>query len=269
MQTKSSQLQTGTYLVSSFAAVSFIMIFALYLGKDVANVVSNWIFIPVPGAVVILSILFAIRNGVKGSHGKAWLLFSLSAISWFIGEQVWLVYELVYSEDPFPSLADFFYLIGYVFFFVFSLYYLQPVKNAITKKIVGTAIAISIALLIPTVYYSLDYNTDYNSFELALAASYPILDAVTLVPSVIGIVLFLGGKVNFMWTLMMLGMLIFVIADTGFLATDMAGEYYTGHPVNILYFWSYLLFAFGVRDQMKIFKKSEAENRFDKQEELK
>ena len=267
MQTKSSKLQTGTYIVSSLAAVSFIMVFASYLGKDVTNVVANWIFIPVPAAAVVLSILFAIRNGTKGNHGKAWILFSLSMICWFIGEQVWLVYDLVYNEDPFPSLADFFYLIGYVFFFAFSLYYLRPVKNAITKKMIGTAIAISTSLLIPTMYYSLN-NTDYNSFEFALAASYPALDAVTLVPSMIGIVLFLGGKVNFMWTLVMLGMLIFVMADTGFLATDMAGEYYEGHPVNILYLWSYLLFAFGVHDQMKVFKKSEAENRFNKQEEL-
>ena len=268
MQTLSSKLQTGTYIVISLAAVSFIMIFASYLGKDVANLVSNWIFIPVPGAAVVLSILFAIRNGIKGSHGKAWILLSLSMISWFIGEQVWLVYDLVYNENPFPSLADFFYLIGYAFFFAFSLYYLQPVKNAITKKIVGIAIVISIALLIPTVYYALDNNTGYNSFELALAASYPILDAVTLVPSMIGIVLFLGGKVNFMWALVMLGMLIFVMADTGFLVTDIAGEYYTGHPIDILYLWAYLLFAFGLRDQMKIFKKSGAENRFHKQEEL-
>ena len=263
-----SKLQTGSYIVASLAAVSFIIVFALYLGKDVANVVTNCIFILVSGAAVVLSILFAIRNGINGSHGKAWILFSLSMICWFIGEQVWLVYDLVYNEDPFPSLADFFYLIGYIFFFAFSLYYLQPVKNAITKKVAVTAIVISTALLIPTVYYSLDNNTDYNSFELALAASYPILDAVTLAPSMIGIVLFLGGKVNFMWTLMMLGTLIFVIADTGFLVTDMAGEYYTGHPVDILYLWSYLLFAFGVRDQMKIFKKSGAENRFNKQEEL-
>ena len=266
MQTFSKQ-QTGTYIVASLAAVSFIMIFALFLGKDVAKVVENWIFIPVPGATVVLSILFALRNGMRGNHGKAWFLFSLSVTSWFIGEQVWFVYDLVYNENPFPSLADFFYLMGYAFFFAFSLYYLKPVKNAITKKIVLTAIAISMALLVPTVYYSLN-NTDYNSLELALAASYPILDVVTLAPAMIGIVLFLGGKVNFMWTLVMLGMLIFVIADTGFLVTNLDGEYYTGHPVDILYLWSYLLFAFGVRDQMKIFKKSRAENRFNKQEEL-
>jgi len=253
-------------MLASLAAVSFIMIFASFIGKDVAKQVENWILVPVLGAAVMLSIIFAIRSGAKGSHGKAWILFSIAMVTWFIGEQVWFVYELVYNENPFPSLADFFYLTGYVFFFAFSFYYIKPVKKAVTKKIVGTAIAISAALLIPTVYYSL--NSDYNSFELALAASYPILDVITLVPSLIGIALFLGGEVNFMWTLVMLGMAIFVMADTGFLVANLAGEYYTGHPLDILYLWSYLLFAFGVRDQMNIFRKNSEGERFNKQEEL-
>ena len=256
-------------MIASFVAVALAILLALYIGKDIVEIVTNWIYVPVPAAAVVLSILFAIRNGIKGSHGKAWILFALAMSAWFIGEEIWLVYDLVYNEDPFPSAADIFYLLGYVFFLLFSLLYLHPVRNGITKKMIGTAIAISVALVIPTVYYSLESSADYGSFELALAASYPILDAITLVPSMIGISLFFGGKVNFMWTLVMVGMLVFVIADTAFLVTDMTGEYYTGHPIDILYLWSYLLFAFGVRDQMKVFKKRGEENRFNDQEQLK
>ncbi len=266
-QAPSPKLQTGVHIISSLVIVSFIMILALYFGKDTAKVVTNWIYVPVPGAVVILSILLAIRHGTKGDHGKAWILFSLSMISWFIAEQIWLVYDLVYQEDPFPSSADFFYMGAYVFFFAFSLYYLHPVKNAITKKMIGAAIAVSAGLLVPTAYYLLA-GSDYSSFDLAVAASYPILDAITLVPSMIAIMLFLGGRVNFMWSLVMIGMLIFVAADTGFLAADMNGEYFTGHPIDILYLWSYIFFAFGVRDHMKIFKKRGQEERFNDQEDM-
>jgi hypothetical protein len=78
--------------------------------------------------------------------------------------------------------------------------------------------------------------------------------------------LFFSGKVNFVWFLLLLGMLSFVIADTGFLVLSLDEEYYTGHPIDILYLWAYLFFLFGSYHYLRIFKKRGKEDQFDNQE---
>jgi hypothetical protein len=166
---------------------------------------ANLIFIPVPASVVILSGILTKRNGFTGSHGKAWIIFTIFSVLWFVAEQVWLVNELVYKEKPFPSSADFFYLSGYPFYFIFSFRYLHPFKNMISKKMIVIASIIAVAVLIPNLYMTLDNNSDETEFAIILSAIYPIADAIVLIPSMIGVTLFFRGKVNFLWSLLLIG----------------------------------------------------------------
>ena len=268
LQTSFETLQTGKYLIISLVSSAFVMMLANHFGEDITKIVTNWIFVPVPAVLVVLSILFVIRNGRQGSHGKAWILFAASAVSWFVAEQVWLVYDLIYNVDPFPSPADFFYLVGYASYFAFSIFYLWPVKDAVSKKMIIVALVVSVALIIPTMYFAIDTNSELSQYEIALAASYPVADAITLIPAILGIALFFGGKVNFMWSLMLIGILCDVAGDTGFLVASLDDSYYTGHPIDILFLWAYILFIFGVHDHMKLFKKRSKENRFNDQASL-
>src|SRR4029077_10227653 len=108
-----------------------------------------------------------------------------------------------------------------------------------------------------------------DKFAIILGASYPIADAIVLVPAIIGVILFFGGKVNFLWSLMLVGIVVEVIADTGFQYFSLDNSYYTGHPVDVLFLWSYILFSFGLFDHIKIFKKShDKKNTFDNKESL-
>lgn len=76
-----------------------------------------------------------------------------------------------------------------------------------------------------------------------------------LVPVLIGLVLFIEGRVNFMWSLTLVGILCWIIADTGFLLLTLDDSYYTGHPMEIFYLAGYVLFSFGIYDQIKLFSK--------------
>jgi hypothetical protein len=241
-----------------------IIILVANLTTEPARVfIANLVYIPVAGSLVVLSILIATRFRTAGTHGKSWILFAIFVAFWFIAEQTWMVYELVYELDPWPSVADYFYLGGYPLLFAFSIFYLYPMRKAITKKLVISTSAISVLLLIPTFYIAYDSSSEANEFEIALAASYPILDAISLCPALIGIALFFRGEVNFLWSLICLATILNVVADTGFLLISIDDSYYTGHPIDMLYLWAYVLFSFGVYSHIKIFKshkKDEYEN---------
>ena len=241
-------------MLFSLVATGIAMLVAEIIGKETATIFTNWIFLPIPGILVILSVFSVKRYGITGSHGKAWIFFAIFSAMWFIAEQIWAIMEMFYSQKPFPSIADLFYVVGYPVYFLFTILYLQPVKNAITKKMIITSLLIAIAILIPNLYMTFENNSDENGFAVAVGAFYPIADAIVLVPAILGVMLFLGGKVNFLWSLMLLGIICEVVADTGFQYFSLDNSYYTGHPVDILFLWSYILFSFGVYDHVNLFK---------------
>ena len=230
------------------------LVVANLFGKDTATTVSLLLYVPVTLSLVILSIILSKRFGMKGDHGTAWILFSIFAILWFIAERISLYYNLKLGEELFPSEADAFWLAGYPFLFAFMMFYLRPMKNSITKKMIFLAMAISVVLLIPPLYIVSYESMDVDLSETAIAIAYPIGDAILLIPAIIGIALFLGGKVNFLWTLMCIAIVFETIADTGFLLATIDDSYYEGHPVDILFIWYYVIFSFGVYHHITLFK---------------
>ena len=248
------KIRLHKFLFLSLLATGIIMLIANLLPDGNRTLLTDLLYVPIPASVLVLSILMALRFKMSGKHGKAWVVFVIFAASWFSAEQIWLVYELIFNIDPWPSVADFFYILGYPLLFVFSILYLQPVKKAISKKLVISSSLISISLLIFTFILAYEPDSSENEFEIALAASYPILDAIILCPALIGVSLFFRGEVSFLWSLMCIAIVLNVIGDTGFLMLNMTDSYYTGHPIDLLYSWAYILFAFGVYSHIRIFQ---------------
>ncbi len=244
-----------TPLLLALIGTGLAILVATSLGKEVVKIVTDIIYIPVTGIFVASAAMMVSRFGTVGSHGKAWLFFLGAAVTWFLAETLWTVFELVYNENPFPSIADVFYLIGYPLFFGFLVYYLKPIRKAISKKMVVTAIIISASVVIPIIYISDSYDPKVTALENILSTAYPVGDAIILVPSLIGVSLFFRGEVNFTWSLVCIGIIFFTVGDLGFQFTTFNNTYYTGHPVDIVLMWSYIMFAFGAIDHLRIFKK--------------
>lgn len=263
-----SETKTKKYLLVSLAASAFGIIVTNLIEKELTILFTNIIITSTAATVLIFSIIMSIRSGVTGSHGKAWIFFTIFIALWFVAETIWLVDEIIYQQEPFPSEADFFWLPGYAFYLVFSVFYIKPVKKAISKKIILFATLVSITILIPTIYFAILSDSEISQFEFVIASSYPIMDSVSLIPSLIGVILFFKGKVNFLLSLLFLGMLCSALTDIGFLFLQLHDSYYTGHPVDILYVWYYLLFLFGILHHINLFKSRDKETMFHDQESL-
>ena len=242
------------FLLLSLLSSSVVMLVANFLSDDNRSVVANLLFVPVTAAMLVLSITLMLRFKTTGKHGKSWIAFAIFAASWFIAEQTWLVYDLILDIDPWPSIADFFYILGYAPLFIFSILYIYPVRKAISKKLIIFSSMASVSLLIPTLFVAYQPDSSENEFEVLLAASYPVLDAIMLCPALIGISLFFKGEVGFLWILICVAVTLNVIGDTGFLFLTMNDSYYVGHPVDFLYAWAYIFFSFGVYSHIKIFQ---------------
>lgn len=237
-----------------------IILIATSFGKETVKVISDYMYIIITGVFVTFATMIALRFRNTGSHGKAWMFFLGTAIAWFLAETTWTIYELVYKQNPFPSIADVFYVTGYPLFFGFLWHYLKPVRKAITKKMVITSIIISSAVAIPSIYMSISFDPTTPILENVLSTIYPVGDAIIFVPALIGITLFFRGEVNFTWSLVCVGIFCFTIGDLGFEYAEFTNTYYTGHPIDIILMWAYIFFSFGILDHLRIFKKEGTTN---------
>jgi hypothetical protein len=123
-------------------------------------------------------------------------------------------------------------------------------------------------MVILLTYHAVLQESSLSEFETALGLAYPLADAVSLVPVMVGLALFFRGQVSLLWSCMLFGMLCFVVADYGYLFFSLENSYYTGHLIDIPYIWAYVFFLFGSYNHAQVFKKRSEENRFNNQEKF-
>lgn len=252
MQTNIDVLKEKRLLIISLVVVAFGFVLTNLFDKELANLFSNSANVGTNLVLFILSVMILVKNRFSGVHGKAWLLFVIGVMCWFIAETIWMMYEIVSDDVPFLSEADFFWFLGYPAFFAFLILYIKPLKNAISKKMIVGATLTSMALLALSVSLLYEPNSAVD-FETIVAFSYPIADSILLVPCLIGIALFFKGKVNILWTLFCIGMSFFIVSDTVYASLILDDTFYSGDPLMLLYVYGYIFLVFGVYEHIKIF----------------
>ncbi|MBI5145853.1 MAG: matrixin family metalloprotease [Thaumarchaeota archaeon] len=228
-------------LIFSLISIVVVIIAINFAEREITDLVANLLYIPVNLFFVITSVILTIRTKEKALR-KFLVFYSVAAISWFVAEQYWTVLELVYHEEVFPSLADLFYLLGYVGLFGALVNIVFPRLRQISIDVKLLGIAISIFLLIPSIILT---STVLESDPLArgLSLSYPILDSGLLWFASV-ILMGFTWKKNELMHYLTFGILFFIIADTYFVVSSIDETYYVGNPFEIFWFWSYILFAF-------------------------
>lgn len=236
----------------------------LYLINNIVSIeyFSKYISLPVytiiPGMLIILSIWALSRaDKIQDISKKSLFFLVLSFVSWFAAEQTWNLYEHVLAIDPYPSIADFFYISAPILMFISLIIFLQSQRSKIKKTDVIFANVVSILILIPMLVMTFQSNSETEFFEITVAMIYPIVDTTLLIPAIIAILFSLRGEKNSFWAMILIGIIIFVIADDLFLFLVIYDGYYDGNPVDILWLSSYLVWTFAIYNLIHRSKKIE------------
>lgn len=237
--------------------IIFISVIAIFLILYTINQMvsmeyfSDYISLPIytiiPGTLIVLSIWALSRTDkIKDISKKSLLFLVMSFISWFTAELTWNLYEHVLEIDPYPSIADFFYISAPIFMFVSLIVFLQPLQNKIKKTHVIFASLISILILIPILNMTFEANSKVELFEIVIAMIYPIVDAILLVPAIIAILFSVQERKNSFLIMIVIGIVIFIVGDYLFLFLVIYDQYYDGNPVDILWLTSYVIWSFTI-----------------------
>jgi signal transduction histidine kinase len=260
---KSTQNNTRSLIFMMLIMVGLTLIYQLRLFTDDSQFA--WISIPaysvIPGFLMVLSIILTIKlHKQKHFQSRAFLFFTLATAFRFIAEQIWQIYDQVYNIDPFPSIADIFYIGTYPFFIAFLLISLKPIRKSIPKKSWLFAIVLSTIFLIPSIFASVDDLEGESSFSTAIALAYPIMSAFQLAPAIVGIMFLAKKGANYSWMLLLFGFLFISISDTFFLFAELDDSYYDGHPVDLMYLYAFILLIFSLQSRLNLTKNPEIQN---------
>ena len=215
-----------------------------------------------PAVLIAYSVIVAIKlHKQKNFESKGYAMFAVAAAFWFIAEQIWQLYDHVWEGEPFPSEADIFYMASYPLITVFLFISLKPVIRKVPRNVWLFAAGLAFSILIPTFMAAYDDMFEEDSFPTIIAVTYPILTSIVLVPAIVGIMFLVKQGASLSWMLILFGFIIYGAADIFFLFIELDGAYYDGHPVDLLYLYTYILIIFAFHIRLRVTKLSGSENR--------
>lgn len=229
----------------SIIAISLLYTTQFVLDDDQFTFVSVSSYTVIPGILVVVSVYVAAKEWKNNTSNKiAMVFFAIGTMCWFVAEQIWQILDIVFEQDPFPSLADVFYLLAYPFFIAFLILYLKSIKKSITKHVILFSVAVSIVFLIPALRVLVEYP-EGSSLDIFVGGLYPILSSILLFFTILGISFFFKRTNPYFWIMIFIGFLINAVSDTLFLFTVIDDSYYDGHITDLLYLIGYLFYIVG------------------------
>jgi hypothetical protein len=213
------------------------------MGVQYAELVGNYTYLPISGMLALLSMLVAIQ-AIRDRQLRLDVIgLVVYATTGFVAETIWLIYEIHFHIEPFPSPADFFYLIGYPFLLMFLLERIGLVKTALTNKMIAAS-SVTAVLLITAIlglYYFTEHNPENGSIDILISLIYPIFDVIVLAPAILGVFLFIKKYITLKESLFFVAVLSMFVGDTMFLFLQDSDEYYTGNPTELFFYYNYIL----------------------------
>lgn len=206
-------------------------------------------FTPVLAGAATLSAVYALGNyraTTKNRLSLAWLGYAVGIALWFLGEVTWDVYIYVLGVPiPYPSVADVFYLAGYVPLILGVFSYIMIFREQVTRRRLAWAAALVLVLgsLMTLVFIAPVITEVADPLTRLFDFAYPFLDLLMLSLAVVGLMIFYGGTVAKSWLLLIGAILLNVAADFLFTYLSATGTYYDGSFDDVLFLWGYILFA--------------------------
>lgn len=179
------------------------------------------------------------------------LFLLLSFVSWFSAEAMFGYYSGVLIIDPYPSIADIFYLAGYIFFILllWRLNKTYKIELSILFSLIVTFFLFAFYVLYISVFIFDVYSLSADSADLILVFVYPIFDLFVIISCVL--YYFREREISLnkeyiSWLLISACGFSFFLADVIFGFNDLFGYTQDDHLFDLFFNMGYLLLGIAI-----------------------
>jgi len=202
-------------------------------------------------AVGIAGLFVAKRYKGSAIFGKTYFILAIGFLLLFVGDSVYNYYLIVLDEDPYPSIADVFFIA----FYFFTGYHL--VKNiTYFKKDLGWGSkigvpALAISMVIAFGMFTIEtLEDDPTVFYMGIL--YVIASAVILSLAILGAAVFRHSVLGIAWFMLVTGIFLYAFADVWYYYLEEIEEFTITHPVNTLWLLSDIFLVYALYNHKKI-----------------
>jgi PAS domain S-box-containing protein len=179
---------------------------------------------------------------------RAWVLIGMAMLCYTLGDSIWAFMEEVLKIHPFPSIADFFYLAFYPLFLMGVARFPGDLPRGRDRvKITLDIIIISLTAGLYLWQFILGpiVNDAHRSLSLEylFTLAYPAFDLFLLAAIILILTHSHPGVRSASIYLLLAACLSTILADAFFVSVELETGFLNGHWVDVIYAWSYVLFA--------------------------
>jgi hypothetical protein len=202
-------------------------------------------------AVGITGLFVAKRYKGSPIFGKTYLILAIGFILLFVGDTIYNYYWMVLDEDPYPSIADVFF-IGFYFFTGYHL-----VKNIkYFKKDIGWGSKIGVPILalgMVIVFALFTIETlEEDPLVYYMGILYLIASAAMLSLAILGLTVFRHSVLGIAWVMLVIGLLLYSFADAWYYYLEEMEVFSITHPVNTMWLLSNIFMVYALYKHKKI-----------------
>lgn len=185
--------------------------------------------------IVIAALASAVRAIASQRNRAAWWTVTASLASWAIADIYWNAYIAKLDNPPYPSVADYLYLIFYPLMFVGMA---MLARKSIAKPRASVwmhgliAVLAAAAIDAALVFDTIQPTASGSPAEIATNLAYPFGD-VLLLGFVLGVWALSGWRPPAMWRWIGAGLLLITLGDSIFLYRDATSAFEVGTWVDL------------------------------------
>ena len=218
------------FLTTLFVAILILIglyLFFSNLTPDKSSVFINSANVITVFSSVAMSLITVLRLGFKSSEGKYYLSLFVGMALWACAHSIWAYFELGLGIDtPYPSIADFFWLLGYPFLSYHYYHSFRVWKQAriIRRRSLFISVISTSVLIGLLIYISLQGSDEggFNLTTIIVSNLYVVGDGVLLVPAIVIIWSLSRGDILLLHRILVsLFIIIAMLGDVGFVYHEM------------------------------------------------
>jgi len=200
--------------------------------------------------VGIVAIFVARRYKGSPIFGKTYLALGIGFVLLFVGDLVYNYYLLVLDEDPYPSLADIFFIA----FYAFAGYHI--VRNVkYFKKDLSWGSKIGVVVIAGIMIGAFGFFTietlEYDPTVYYMSMAYVVSSAALLALALVAFVVFRHSVLGVAWTMLVIGIFLYAVADVWYYYLEEIEAFSIKDPVNTLWVLSNSIMVYALYKHKK------------------
>jgi hypothetical protein len=200
-------------------------------------------------AFAMAALLWRMSSGKQaGWMSRVYASYALGIGFWLLAECTWSLYVLAFRIGiPYPSMADLFWLVGYVPLLMALLLQAWPFRELLVsrKQLAVTLGMFVLAFLILIVTIPPLLRQSQDLVALSMSVAYPLLDTLLLTVAIPVFIIFRKGSYWRPMLFVMVGIMLQLVADLAFNQAFFTGAYFPGSSTDLIFDLSYLMLVLG------------------------